>query len=657
VERAALVRWVLLAALAVMLLSAAVDVPNRWDSLARIWPVVQQWGEPDVQQRMQAEDWPHAYDLLRQADAVIPKDAAVLVVTSGEDTRGAEYITFHRALYLLAPRQVWWTAPTAPGDDWKSRWWIPSDITPEAVRKLAAERGAKYVLTYGLDEPLEVGEQVLENEEGTLHRLAEGAALAPQAAAGAWYAGPLWPLWVALAVAVVVALGYGLLAVAARLGCRVRGVEGLGLAWALGAGAVSLAMLWLGALGVPLQWQAVMLTGVAVAVVALLLRARMAGTPPAPDPPTQTEATGLQKSSLGFRIAKWAAVLVIGVQAVWVALHAIGRPLIIWDSWVNWAVKARSIFIEGGISPAVYADPSRAVTHLDYPLLLPLLQAWHFAWVGAPDDRIAAVVPVLYYLSLVAVVYGVLLRQVGQGVALAAAVVVATMGTMAGLAAAAFAEVALATYALIAAVYLLEWMQGGSRGALLIAALAGGLMTWSKREGVILLAALVLGVVLAHLRSRRAWGAAGAMFAAAVVMSGPWYAFTALYGIPSPDLGPVSPATLIENIGRWRLIASLERGSLGSATFSYVWPVALLVGVAALLFRGGPARRTLVGLAVGVCIYLVGVGLSYVFSDFAPLEQHILSSVDRLIAPAAPLAVVWLVLWTLPSATKEQAHT
>ena len=43
---------------------------------------------------------------MRAADAVLPGQATVLLVTSGQNVRHLEYPTFHRALYLLAPALI-----------------------------------------------------------------------------------------------------------------------------------------------------------------------------------------------------------------------------------------------------------------------------------------------------------------------------------------------------------------------------------------------------------------------------------------------------------------------------------------------------------------------------------------------------------------------
>ena len=86
------------------------------------------------------------------------------------------------------------------------------------------------------------------------------------------------------------------------------------------------------------------------------------------------------------------------LQVAFVTILAVGRPLDVWDSWVTWGMKARTIFLEGSISPAVYGDPSRTVTQLDYPLMVPLIEAWLYGWLGVPDDRLVGIVSSYFIL-------------------------------------------------------------------------------------------------------------------------------------------------------------------------------------------------------------------------------------------------------------------
>ncbi|MDQ3929699.1 MAG: hypothetical protein M3328_11215, partial [Chloroflexota bacterium] len=479
VDARLVVRWTVYVVLALALLTAIIDLTGRMTIVANQLPVIRLLLEPDEQYRLQLGDVP--YDLLRAADAALPRDATVLLVTSGRDIGTLEYITYHRALYFLAPRPVWWAAPAPPDGTWKSHWWISTPLTPAALSALASAKHASYLLVFGVNEPLSLGERVLEAPGGYLLRLGDVAPTAAILPAPPNYAGALWPLGLLLAVAVPLALGLIMLKLAERLGYQATRVEALSLAWALGAGLLTLLMLYMSAMGLNLQWQ--MAIAVAVAVLAMLPlgRAVLSGWRHGPGT-AAVEWRGIYPSerrtvTLVRTVAQYLLLALMALQLALVGLSAMGRPLDVWDSWVNWGVKSRSIFLDGYISPAVYADASRTVTHLDYPLLVPLLQSWFYGWVGAPDDRFAGVASVLFYVALLGICYAAVRRQGGsRTLALAVAATVGTVSQVAGLASIVFAEMPLLVFATITGVYLLRWMQGGPPGALLLSGMAAGLL-------------------------------------------------------------------------------------------------------------------------------------------------------------------------------------
>src|SRR5512141_1529105 len=86
---------------------------------------------PDTVAQARAQQGRELYDALGTANAVLPRDSSVLFVTAGADPRHDEYVAFHRALYALAPRPVWWANPAAPDGTWESRWWIPTPLSAE----------------------------------------------------------------------------------------------------------------------------------------------------------------------------------------------------------------------------------------------------------------------------------------------------------------------------------------------------------------------------------------------------------------------------------------------------------------------------------------------------------------------------------------------
>lgn len=678
VDMKRLASWAPYMALGFALLAALLDLPNRVASVANALPVVRLLDQPDEQYRLHLGEVP--YDLLRAADAALPPDATVLLVTPGRDTGTLEYITYHRALYFLAPRPVWWAAPTPPDGTWKSRWWLSTPLTPEALRAVAADKGASYMLVFGVSEPMPLEHPMLVASDGYLSQLDAQPPGPTTQPAPSTYAGPLWPLGVVLAVAVPMLLGGLALVAAARLGYRARGVEALALAWALGAGLLTLLMLYLNALGFSLDRQmaiAIVVGGIATLPVSrAVLRGRrpvsvsgeasqvksLAGN----ESEAQAGSARLLLPAYLARGVQYLLVALLALQFVLVAIPALGRPLDVWDSWVNWAIKSRAIFLEGHTSSAVYADPSRTVTHLDYPLLVPLLQSWFYGWVGAPDDRLAGVASVLFYVALLGICYAAVSARGGTRLlALAVAATVGTISHLAGLASIVFAEMPLAVFATIAGVYLLKWLEGGPRGALLVSALGAGLLCWTKRDGMLFLWALLPVVVLLGRRQRHAWVGAGALAVGALLVSGPWYAFAAANSFPAPDFQPAGLDTLTANLGRWSTIVELEWHSLTSQGWSYIWPLAVLSGLVYwVVGRGGDAGDALQGKAawsalipVAALLHIVLSGGVYFFSAFAPFEQHILSSIDRLLVQVAPLVVLWVAFLALPVSVSSRYPT
>jgi hypothetical protein len=429
-------------------------------------------------------------------------------------------------------------------------------------------------------------------------------------------------------------------------------VEALSLSWVLGAGLTSVAMLWLNALGLSLWAQIVVLSCLALA--GLVWRAK-AGS----GHPIEARAGMERGSRPSFLLIPFS--LFLSLQVAFVALMALGQPLFIWDSWVTWGMKARTIFLDGAISPAVYADASRAVTHLDYPLLLPLNQAWLYGWLGMPDDRFAGLPSLLFYLALLGLCYSAVRRWgANQTLALAATAIVASMSQLSLLAGHVFADVPLAALCVISVLYLMRWLDEGERGALAIAALAAGLMPWTKREGVVMLGVLCVIVLVMCGRSRRAWAALGAVLLSAVLLAAPWYLFLAWQGVPNSDFLPLTLATARENLGRLPTISRMALATLLSGWWNFIWPLAAVVAALGFSRRVSEpndnvgALRTINILPLSALLYLTIMGLTYLFSAYVPYEQHIATSFYRLVAHVAPLPVLWVAYQGIP---KEGAGT
>ena len=661
-------------ALALVLLSGLFNQPAQFRLLVRpVFPLLRFWNQPDAQYRILLGDVP--YDLLRDADAALPRDASVLLVTRGRDVRRLEYTFFHRALYFLAPRSVWWLAPAPADGSWESRWWISAPLTAPAVQTVARERQVTHILVFqppgapALD--LSWGRKLASWDQGYL--LSVEADPPSPSARPANRSGTHIPYLAALplALAVIWLTGFGVMQVAVWLGYRPTGLEMLALAWTLGSGAISLAMWQLDRLGLTLQNQMQALTLLALVILTWRGWARLRRRLELPD----TQHPGGQESPpRPPRRLQWthvvAAFLValLAFQIASVTLAACGGPLRIWDSWVTWGMKSRIIFLDGGVSPAVYADPSRAVTLLDYPLLAPLNQAWLYGWLGAADDRLAGVLSALHYLALLGLCAAALQRRgASRLIVLATVTAIAMLPNLATWTGAVLSDAPLALFATAAGLYLAAWLQGDGAGALWVAALAAGLLPWTKNEGLLLWLALLLALLCIKLTrsgDRPAGLTLGALLAAGLVINAPWQLFLRGHPVPNYAFVPVTWAAWQANANRLPTILRLVMSALAGARVSYAWPLAALLLLGRAIWPRGQApgaARRLVWSDLWLlmpAVYIALVSLGFVFSDYQPYWQHVLNSIDRLLTHVTPLVVLWLALpWAMRSSTSAITRT
>ena len=639
------------AVLALSVFAALVlQVPSQFGDASDAAEVARSWDRPDEQYRAILGDVP--YDLLRLADAALPRDAVVLLVTPGSNVRHREYTMFHRALYFLAPRPVHWITP-APGDGtWEARWWRTAPTTAASICAEARRTGATHILLLDLGAPTppcpEAAWDIRPLPGGTLVALQLPAAGATAESAGSGLT-PAWPLQLALALAVPLLLGGALVAAFLWWDPRLTGVHRLVLAWIFGTGAVTLLEFGLGALGVPREMRMAAL--LALAVVAGVVAWQATGRRRAPALPHRARLRSIGPVT-------GALLVVIGAQVALVALLALGRPLSIWDGWAVWGMKARAIFLDGGVTETIYADPTRASTLLDYPLHVPLLESWVYTWLGTPDDRLVGVIGTATFASLLGFCYAAM-RRWGATLAasLAVAAVIGAIPFVWRIAAGGFADVAVALLLTVAAVHLVAWLEDGARGDLLIAVAAAGLLGWTKKEGLVLWIVLIIVVGLVAVVGRddglrrRARRAVPALLLGGIVLSGGWWLFVIVNGVEDVTYGPLLPA-IVESAGRIPTILSMLAAMLVWREWSYVWVVAAVLAAIALVQfvrssrpRGVSAMSVLPATAA---LSLVALSAAFIATTFEPYTAQIESAGYRLALQVLPITVLWIGrrIWT-----------
>jgi hypothetical protein len=345
----------------------------------------------------------------------------------------------------------------------------------------------------------------------------------------------------------------------------------------------------------------------------------------------------------------FASVLAI----VWTRLIQMATALPVggWDAWALWNLRAK--FLAGPSSAWRYAfSPLLGNTHPDYPPLLSAFVAR--AWKSAANmDAIApSLTSLLFFAALLALVISAVALLRGTASALLAGLVVLSTTSLLNWAPSQYADIPLAFYYLAAlALIFLDAAGRPSAGhrPLLWSGLCATFAAWTKNEGIVFLAILVVVFLLFNVwrnlseassvtalmkKARAAWLLAGAIPGVLLTL---WFKF---FLAPPSDALVKQGASALSKLSDSSRYAEIAAGfftnvlSLGSGLSH---PLILLVILAVLvLWQFDERYRLATWIASAV---LVLVFLSYcavlLITPYG-LAWQVQSSFDRLLLQIWP---------------------
>jgi hypothetical protein len=270
------------------------------------------------------------------------------------------------------------------------------------------------------------------------------------------------------------------------------------------------------------------LAAITGAVLALGLLAHLRREPARPD-----------ASGHGLAVAAILAILLVPML-----LRAALEPLVKFDAYADWSLKAKLLYGHGGLvlggidermSSALYA-----VSHREYPLGLPALEAFGFHAMGGADAQMIHVQFVLVLGALMAAAWS-LLRPHADPLLLAGALALLVAApSLHTQVLAAYADVPLACVWVAAALALGLWLRDGRDDLLALGALFAAGALALKQEGIVLDVALfaVAAVVLLAARRTERLPRLGLATAAVAATGIPWQAYVRHQGFHDADIAP-----------------------------------------------------------------------------------------------------------------------
>jgi hypothetical protein len=322
----------------------------------------------------------------------------------------------------------------------------------------------------------------------------------------------------------------------------------------------------------------------------------------------------------------------VGVGALLVALvllvHAMRafavRPLVEWDGWAIWAMKARALYDFGGVAHGVFT--TQPYGPLQHPLFLPALEATAFRAMGAFDGTLVHVQLALLAFGFAAGLWALLRERVPAALAGATILAILAAGSTLRQLAANLADIPLAFLVALGVVALGRSLADEDGSLLPAAAVLLGAATLTKPEGLLFaVAALVPFVLIARTRASLLTAIAVALIYV------PWRVFTTANDLRNPEysLGDaLRPSYLSAHSDRVRPAFAGVWHQVWSSGWAWLVPLALVAFAAALLAR----RWRLAGFAAAWTLLSFG-GIVLVFwISVVPIELTLRWAAYRTVA-------------------------
>lgn len=405
----------------------------------------------------------------------------------------------------------------------------------------------------------------------------------------------------AATIALALFVGWPLAALARARGKGVRA----GLAILLGFGAVALILYGLSALGIAWSRPAILGAGLAVAAAAWGARARV---------PDDGAAGGPRPARGSIPFLAVAAVVVIGH-----ALYSTAGPRIDSDFHEIWGLKGRVFYESGGVDWRFLRSETTFHNHPDYPPVLPLLFAAAGVMNGAWEDAELGLFGTAAGVALLLITEGVLRRRhagswlVGPAVlALTPLALTPWGGNADGL---------LLAFGAAAVLLVREGIEEGAGQALFAGSVLLGLAALTKNEGMAMIVALALALLIGPAAGRRP-----------VAALWPSVAIAALWIVPRVVAGLETDLTVGNPFARLggRLsepLPLLQMLAAHAAWRPLFW-IGLAVGLAATAGRALRAERLALSFVILQCLFYVG---AYAASPH-DIAWHVRWSWERLLS-------------------------
>ncbi len=406
------------------------------------------------------------------------------------------------------------------------------------------------------------------------------------------------------------ALGYMLIVSISSKNDGFMPLEKLGLSYGIGTGILTFIMFLIGAFKCPIDLSSIFVACAVLFAYPLFITIRKIDFPK------------LFAGSINIKDVKWyewVLIFFVSARVLYSFFSSVVKPVEDVDAFANWSLRAKVFFFQHSLSlDKVHGYFLGGGGHIDYPINIPLLQAWIYNVLGTWNDLLAKAIFPTFLLALVAVFYCSMRKVSGRAFSLFSTYLLTTLPFLIYHSSSSYMDFPLCFYFFASFACLLTYMRSGSKPHLIVSALLAGICAWTKNEGLILALVIIICAFgyLAYIdkndikRKVKLSALYAAMLALIPVA---WQIFKVIYKVPSPPDQVLYFSKMFEYGGRIPVIIT----SCFQKAFLYGhWNIAWFMFFAVLVFSLIKRKAAVEGLFVIGAIFLCigGYGIEYYLS-------------------------------------------
>lgn len=198
----------------------------------------------------------------------------------------------------------------------------------------------------------------------------------------------------------------------------------------------------------------------------------------------------------------WSAVVLFSLLCIPLWIQANYYPFGGWDAWSCWNLKAKFLFLGGEEWKNIF-DPTlwRASPH--YPLLLPLIHVWGWIFTKTASHWVPLINALIFTLLTAGLLFSGLRMHTRTLFAATGAALILTLSFFVKLTVSQYSDITLSYYLLAGLICFLISYAKDSKSFALLSGLFLGLLTFTKPEGTIAGALVVLTTLISLLFDRQ----------------------------------------------------------------------------------------------------------------------------------------------------------